>query len=49
MSYAFWALLGPKGGFESLKSKIFLKAVPGLGIIRQGIPTAGFCLFYTLL
>lgn len=33
-------MLGFKGGFLGLKSKILLKSIPGMGIIRGGIPIA---------
>jgi len=33
-------MLGFKGGFVGLKSRILLKSIPGLGIIRGGIPIA---------
>lgn len=45
----FWGWLGPKGGFQHLKSNIFLEAVPGLGIVRRGIPIGVLCLFYLML
>ena len=49
LSTMFWGSLGPTGGFTSLKSRIMLKSVPGLGITRAGIPIGYFCLFYMLL
>jgi len=44
-----WSCLGLKGGFTALKSRLFLKSVPGLGIIRGGIPLAYICVFYLFL
>lgn len=32
--------MGFKNGFEALKSRIFLKAIPGAGIMRAGLPIA---------
>lgn len=48
-AYAFWAMLGLKDGFIGLKARVFLEAVPGLGIVKPGIPIALFCLVYTLI
>jgi len=44
-----WGALGPIGGFTALKSRVMLKAIPGLGITRAGIPIGYICLFYLLL
>jgi hypothetical protein len=33
-------MLGLKNGFTSLKSRIMLKAIPGIGIMRAGLPIA---------
>jgi len=49
LAMILWGALGPVGGFTALKSRIFLKSVPGLGIIRAGIPIGYICLFYMLL
>jgi hypothetical protein len=38
LGVGFWAMLGFKGGFVGLKSRILLKSIPGMGIIRGGIP-----------
>ena len=43
-----WSALGLKNGFTSLKSRLFLRAIPGLGIIRAGLPLGYLCLFYLL-
>lgn len=49
LANCLWGALGLQGGFTALKSKLFLKAVPGLGIVRAGIPIGYICLFYMLL
>ena len=49
MAMMMWSVLGVKEGFTSLKSKLFMKSVPGLGITRVGIPLGYVCLFYLLL
>jgi hypothetical protein len=49
LANCLWGALGLKGGFTALKSKLFLKSVPGLGIIRAGSPLGYICLFYMLL
>lgn len=49
LSNMLWGALGPLNGFTSLKSRIMLKSVPGLGITRAGIPIGYLCLFYILL
>ena len=49
LAYILWGALGFNEGFTSLKSRIFLKSVPGLGIIRGGIPLGYICVFYTVL
>ena len=46
--YAFWSYIGFKDAFTHLKSKIFLKAVPGIGIVRRGIPFGFLCVIYSL-
>lgn len=46
MAMMLWGALGPSGGFTALKSRLFLKSVPGLGITRAGIPIGYICLFY---
>lgn len=33
-------MLGFKNGFTALKSRIMLKALPGAGILRAGLPIA---------
>ena len=33
-------MLGFTNGFSALKSRIFLKAIPGAGILRAGLPIA---------
>ena len=48
-TYAFWGMLGFKEGFTGLKAKIFLKTIPGVGIIQNGIPVAYFAIFYSLV
>jgi hypothetical protein len=47
MAFSFWSALGFKHGITNLKSKIFLKTIPGIGIVRAGIPIAFFCLLYS--
>lgn len=49
LANCLWGALGIPGGFTAIKSKVFLKSVPGLGIIRAGIPIGYICLFYMLL
>jgi hypothetical protein len=49
LSTMLWGALGPMGGFTALKARVMLKAVPGLGITRSGIPIGYICLFYMLL
>jgi hypothetical protein len=49
LASCLWGALGLQGGFTALKSKLFLKSVPGLGITRAGIPIGYVCLFYLLL
>ncbi len=44
-----WGALGLQGGFTALKSRLFLKSVPGLGITRAGLPLGYLCLFYLML
>lgn len=34
----FWTMLGFTNGFSALKSRIMLKATPGAGILRAGLP-----------
>lgn len=48
LAMMLWGALGFTGGFTALKAKLFLKSVPGLGIIRHGIPIGYVCLFYLL-
>ena len=47
--FSFWAMLGLKDGFTHLKSRIFLKTLPGLGVIRAGIPIGYLGVAYAIL
>lgn len=47
--FCFWTMLGLQEGFTHLKSKVFLKTVPGLGIIRAGVPIGMIAVAYSLL
>jgi hypothetical protein len=47
--FAFWSYIGFKEAFTHLKSKIFLKALPGKGVIRKGLPFGYICIFYALM
>jgi hypothetical protein len=49
LANCLWGALGLRGGFTALKSKLFLKSVPGLGITRAGLPLGYLCLFYLML
>ena len=45
---AFCTALGPQNSFTHLKSKIGIKTIPGLGIIRNGISVGSLALFYLI-
>lgn len=44
--FSFWSYIGFNEAFTHLKSKLFLKAVRGKGIVRKGIPFGYMCLIY---
>lgn len=45
---AFCTALGPINSFIHLKSKIGLQTIPGLGVVRRGLPVGFLTLFYLL-
>ena len=49
LCFLFWSSLGFRNGINHLKSKVFLKAVKGIGIVRGGIPVSLFCAIYGCL
>lgn len=47
--FTFWSYIGWKEAFTHLKSRIFLKASPGIGVIRWGLPFGYLCILYLAL
>lgn len=45
---AFCTALGPINSFTHLKSKIGLQTIPGLGVVRRGLPVGFLTVIYLI-